>query len=211
MSQPCCPARRSTSPTLPRSCGRSSTTSGPAARGCPRRHPAIRRRRARRPPRTARGHRQGRGRPRRAAARTACGARGGIRRCRVVHEAQRLPEHTTRLAPGATVTERYVPVGRVGLYVPGGLVAYPSSVVMNVVPAQVAGVRSIAVMSRRRRTAACRTPPSSARARCSASTRSTPSAAPRRSRWSRRAPRTVRRSTSSPDRATSTSPRPSGW
>jgi histidinol dehydrogenase len=70
-----------------------------------------------------------------------------IRRCRVVHEAQRLPEHTTQVAPGATVTERYVPVGRVGLYVPGGLVVYPSSVVMNVVPAQVAGVRSIAVMS----------------------------------------------------------------
>ncbi|BEP15512.1 histidinol dehydrogenase [Acidothermaceae bacterium B102] len=70
-----------------------------------------------------------------------------IRRCRVVHEAQRLAEHTTQVAPGATVTERYVPVGRVGLYVPGGLVAYPSSVVMNVVPAQVAGVRSIAVMS----------------------------------------------------------------
>jgi histidinol dehydrogenase len=70
-----------------------------------------------------------------------------IRRCRAVHEAQRLPEHTTTLAPGATVTERYLPVGRVGLYVPGGLVAYPSSVVMNVVPAQVAGVRSIAVMS----------------------------------------------------------------
>jgi histidinol dehydrogenase len=40
-----------------------------------------------------------------------------------------------------------VPVGRVGLYVPGGLVAYPSSVVMNVVPAQVAGVRSLAVAS----------------------------------------------------------------
>jgi histidinol dehydrogenase len=70
-----------------------------------------------------------------------------IRRCRMVHEAQRLTEHTTQVAPGATVTERYVPVGRVGLYVPGGLVAYPSSVVMNVVPAQVAGVRSIAVMS----------------------------------------------------------------
>src|SRR5260221_12130478 len=70
-----------------------------------------------------------------------------IRRCRVVHEAQRLPEHTTTLAPGATVTERYLPVGRVGLYVPGGLVAYPSSVVMNVVPAQVAGVAEIAVAS----------------------------------------------------------------
>jgi histidinol dehydrogenase len=70
-----------------------------------------------------------------------------IRRCRVVHEAQQLTDLTTQVAPGATVTERYVPVGRVGLYVPGGLVAYPSSVVMNVVPAQVAGVRSIAVMS----------------------------------------------------------------
>jgi histidinol dehydrogenase len=51
------------------------------------------------------------------------------------------------VAPGAVVTERWVPVGRVGLYVPGGLVAYPSSVVMNVVPAQVAGVASLAVAS----------------------------------------------------------------
>ena len=51
------------------------------------------------------------------------------------------------VGPGAIVTERWVPVGRVGLYVPGGHVAYPSSVVMNVVPAQVAGVSSIAVAS----------------------------------------------------------------
>ena len=49
--------------------------------------------------------------------------------------------------PGGTVTERWLPVRRVGLYVPGGLVAYPSSVVMNVVPAQVAGVTSLAVAS----------------------------------------------------------------
>ena len=49
---------------------------------------------------------------------------------------------TTTVAPGATVTERYVPVGRAGVYVPGGLVAYPSSVVMNVVARrQVAGSR----------------------------------------------------------------------
>ena len=46
-----------------------------------------------------------------------------------------------------TVTERWVPVDRVGLYVPGGLAVYPSSVVMNVVPAQLAGVRSLAVAS----------------------------------------------------------------
>ena len=70
-----------------------------------------------------------------------------IERARLVHEAQRRTDVTVEVAPGATVTERWVPVGRVGLYVPGGLVAYPSSVVMNVVPAQVAGVASLAVAS----------------------------------------------------------------
>ncbi|MGH3322330.1 MAG: histidinol dehydrogenase [Streptosporangiaceae bacterium] len=70
-----------------------------------------------------------------------------ISRSRVVHEAQRRAEVTVRLADGAAVTERFVPVERVGLYVPGGQVAYPSSVVMNVVPAEVAGVRSLAVAS----------------------------------------------------------------
>jgi len=70
-----------------------------------------------------------------------------ITRARVVHQAQLRDEARVDVAPGATVTERWVPVGRVGLYVPGGLVAYPSSVVMNVVPAQVAGVPSLAVAS----------------------------------------------------------------
>jgi histidinol dehydrogenase len=70
-----------------------------------------------------------------------------IRRARLVHEAQLPAGHVTRVAPGATVTERYVPVGRAGVYVPGGLVVYPSSVVMNVIPAQVAGVPQIAVAS----------------------------------------------------------------
>ena len=70
-----------------------------------------------------------------------------IERARSVHQAQRRTDATVEVAPGATVTERWVPVGRVGLYVPGGLVAYPSSVVMNVVPAQVAGVASLAVAS----------------------------------------------------------------
>jgi histidinol dehydrogenase len=51
------------------------------------------------------------------------------------------------VVPGGTVSERWVPVARVGLYVPGGLAVYPSSVVMNVVPAQEAGVGSIAVAS----------------------------------------------------------------
>ena len=51
------------------------------------------------------------------------------------------------LAPGAVVEQRLLPVGRVGLYVPGGLAPLASSVIMNVVPAQVAGVTSIAVAS----------------------------------------------------------------
>jgi histidinol dehydrogenase len=69
------------------------------------------------------------------------------RRARLVHEAQRPADPVTKVADGATVTERYVPVRRAGVYVPGGLVAYPSSVVMNVIPAQVAGVAEIAVAS----------------------------------------------------------------
>ncbi len=69
------------------------------------------------------------------------------RRATRVHEAQRRADVTVDVVDGLTVTERYVPVQRVGLYVPGGRVAYPSSVVMNVVPAQVAGVAEIAVAS----------------------------------------------------------------
>ncbi|HET6672506.1 MAG TPA: histidinol dehydrogenase [Agromyces sp.] len=53
----------------------------------------------------------------------------------------------TVLAKGAVIEQRWQPVARVGLYVPGGKAVYPSSVVMNVVPAQVAGVRSIALAS----------------------------------------------------------------
>jgi histidinol dehydrogenase len=70
-----------------------------------------------------------------------------IRRARVVHRAQRRTDVTTQVVPGGTVTERWIPVGRVGLYVPGGRAVYPSSVVMNVVPAQEAGVGSLAVTS----------------------------------------------------------------
>jgi histidinol dehydrogenase len=69
------------------------------------------------------------------------------RRARLVHLDQVPAERVTTVAPGSTVTERYVPVGRAGVYVPGGLVAYPSSVIMNVIPAQAAGVAEIAVAS----------------------------------------------------------------
>lgn len=70
-----------------------------------------------------------------------------VERARAVHSDQRRSDSTTTLAPGATVTERWVPVERVGLYVPGGNAVYPSSVVMNVVPAQIAGVDSLVVAS----------------------------------------------------------------
>lgn len=70
-----------------------------------------------------------------------------IRRARLVHRAQRRTDATVRVVPGGTVTERWVPAERVGLYVPGGRAVYPSSVVMNVVPAQEAGVGSLAVAS----------------------------------------------------------------
>jgi histidinol dehydrogenase len=70
-----------------------------------------------------------------------------IRRVRIVHEDQRRTTTTTTVVPGGEVSERWIPVDRVGLYVPGGRAVYPSSVVMNVVPAQIAGVGSLAVAS----------------------------------------------------------------
>ena len=70
-----------------------------------------------------------------------------IDRIRKVHNDQRRQEVTTTVVDGATVTERWVPVDRVGLYVPGGRAIYPSSVMMNVIPAQIAQVASIAVAS----------------------------------------------------------------
>ena len=70
-----------------------------------------------------------------------------IDRTRAVHADQRRTDTTTVLGTGASVTERWVPVERVGLYVPGGTAVYPSSVVMNVVPAQAARVQSLVVAS----------------------------------------------------------------
>jgi histidinol dehydrogenase len=70
-----------------------------------------------------------------------------IDRIKRVHEAQRREEVSVMLAPGANVTERWIPVDRVALYVPGGKAVYPSSVMMNVIPAQIAKVPSIAILS----------------------------------------------------------------
>lgn len=70
-----------------------------------------------------------------------------IRRVRAASAAQIPPAIVTELGPGARVTQRWQPVRRVGVYVPGGKAVYPSSVVMNVVPAQVAGVAEVALAS----------------------------------------------------------------
>jgi histidinol dehydrogenase len=70
-----------------------------------------------------------------------------IARIKKVHQEQLRSDKTVTVIPGGTVTERWVPVDRVGLYVPGGRAVYPSSVMMNVIPAQIAGVQSIAVAS----------------------------------------------------------------
>jgi len=70
-----------------------------------------------------------------------------IERVRKVHNDQIRVDKTTTVVDGGSVTEKWIPVDRVGLYVPGGRAVYPSSVVMNVVPAQIAKVSSIAVAS----------------------------------------------------------------
>ncbi len=70
-----------------------------------------------------------------------------IERVRRVHSDQVRIERTTHVVDGGTVLEKWIPVDRVGLYVPGGRAVYPSSVIMNVVPAQIAKVSSIAVAS----------------------------------------------------------------
>lgn len=75
------------------------------------------------------------------------GLEESIARSRSFAEAQVPGPSEVRYGTGATVTQRWVPVRRVGLYVPGGLAVYPSSVIMNAVPALAAGVGSLAIAS----------------------------------------------------------------
>ena len=70
-----------------------------------------------------------------------------ISRIRKVHTDQIRTDKSTKVVDGGVVTERWIPVDRVGLYVPGGRAVYPSSVLMNVIPAQIAEVSSITVAS----------------------------------------------------------------
>ncbi|MCK3770519.1 histidinol dehydrogenase [Microbacterium aerolatum] len=70
-----------------------------------------------------------------------------IRRVRQASAAQVPDTRVTQIGDGALITQRWQPVNRVGVYIPGGKAVYPSSVIMNVVPAQVAGVQQIALAS----------------------------------------------------------------
>ncbi len=79
--------------------------------------------------------------------RVRAGLEESIARLRKTCAAELESDVVTQVVPGGTVSQRMVPVGRVGLYVPGGVAPLVSSVVMNVVPAQVAGVESIALTS----------------------------------------------------------------
>lgn len=70
-----------------------------------------------------------------------------IERLRRASAAQVPAEQVTRLGDGAVIRQRWQPVSRVGLYAPGGKAAYPSSVLMNAIAAQAAGVPSLALAS----------------------------------------------------------------
>ena len=69
------------------------------------------------------------------------------RNIRACHEVQRPVDRTVEVAEGVTVDRRWAPLSRVGVYVPGGQAAYPSSLLMGVIPAQVAGVEEIVIVS----------------------------------------------------------------
>ncbi len=68
-----------------------------------------------------------------------------IARIKKVHSHQLRDSSIVQVVDGGVVQEKWIPVDRVGLYVPGGRAVYPSSVMMNVIPAQIAGVTSIAI------------------------------------------------------------------
>ncbi|HSG78060.1 MAG TPA: histidinol dehydrogenase [Acidimicrobiia bacterium] len=71
--------------------------------------------------------------------------RGAAANVRKVHEAQRPDDAVVTVAPGVTIARRWAPLRRVGCYVPGGSAPLPSTLIMTAVPAQVAGVGSIAI------------------------------------------------------------------
>lgn len=73
--------------------------------------------------------------------------RKAIENVRRYHEEQKPNSWITYRAHGSILGQSVIPLDRVGVYVPGGTAAYPSSVVMNVMPAKVAGVKEIIMMA----------------------------------------------------------------
>jgi histidinol dehydrogenase len=140
------------------------------------------------------------------AQRTALEAAAG--RIRAYHQRQKLESWDYVEADGTRLGQQVTPLDRVGLYVPGGKAAYPSSVLMNALPAKVAGVGELIMV--------VPTPAGSETTWCSrppiwpGSTGSSPSAAPRRWRPWPTAPRPFRRSTRSSGPAMPTLPRRNG-
>ncbi len=68
-------------------------------------------------------------------------------RIRLYHERQKLESWEYKEADGTRLGQQVTPLDRVGLYVPGGKAAYPSSVLMNAIPAKVAGVRELIMVT----------------------------------------------------------------
>ncbi len=67
------------------------------------------------------------------------------RNIRIAHEPQRPVDAELEVSPGVQVDRRWTPLNRVGVYVPGGMAPYPSSLLMGAIPAQVAGVTEVVV------------------------------------------------------------------
>ena len=178
---PWCPVPRSTSSRPRRRAADLRRRTSSRGRGDHRVHREVR-------PRRAVRHRRPRGGAAHALEELDPAIRAGleesISRLRTTCEAELEQDVTTQVVPGGTVNQRMVPIERVGLYVPGGIAPLVSRVVMNVVPAQVAGSSPSRSRPRRRRAPGCRTRRSWRPARCSVSTRCTPSVGPRPSRCS---------------------------
>lgn len=73
--------------------------------------------------------------------------RTSIKNIRNYHEKQKTDEWFETMPDDVVLGQRNIPIDRVGIYVPGGMVCYPSSVVMNAIPAKIAGVKEIVMLT----------------------------------------------------------------
>jgi hypothetical protein len=141
-----CPWKTATARSVPRS-PRSLPTSWRAVTRRSRVHAALRRHRRGRRGRAAYRPRGTGGEPRRPAVRQREALGVAAERIREFHRRQRESDWSSTDAHGNTLGQRITPLSRVGVYVPGGKASYPSSVLMNAIPARVAGVREIIMVA----------------------------------------------------------------